>query len=69
LDRKIQPCLFRVANFLGPGSVQYVLSADDPPASLMVVAASSVAGSNANGGVSIRPTSCSFGVGLQRRCD
>jgi hypothetical protein len=29
-----------------------ILSADDPPASLMVVAASSVAGSNANGGVS-----------------
>jgi hypothetical protein len=49
-----QECLFRVANSLDPGSVEYVLPSDNPPGSLMVVAASCVAGSHA-AGLPVRP--------------
>jgi|SRR5271165_233187 len=49
-----QECLFTVENSLDPGSVEYVLPPDDPPGSLMVVAASCIADSHA-AGLPVRP--------------
>jgi len=53
-----QECLFRSQIFLDPGSVEYVLAPEDSPANLMVGGRQScIAGSNARGGLPVRPTS------------